>query len=63
MRLLAAIALFLFNSSSATAAALDPHLDSILQQLRPGEDVSVIVTLKDQVPLDRFHNNSRFVRS
>ena len=63
MRLLAAILLILLAWPVPwTEAGLDPQLSSILENLRPDEEVSVIATLTDQVDLDRFRTSARNIR-
>jgi len=44
-------------------AGLDPRLGLILEGLRPGGEVSVIVTFADQGVLDRFRKDARTLRS
>ncbi len=64
MRLLAATLLIVFAwPILPAAAALEPQLQSKLEKLLPGEEISVVVTLANQVTLDRFLNNTRKLRS
>ncbi|MBW2324804.1 MAG: hypothetical protein JRF41_15095, partial [Deltaproteobacteria bacterium] len=54
--------LVIWAAAEVKAGFITPKLQSALERLTPGSDISVIITLSDQVDINRFRQGNRRYR-